>query len=238
MTALATAWVIRHIAFEDLGSFSATLIAHGYQVCYLEAGVDSLTPLKNAGEQDILCVLGGPISVYDTAHYPWLVDELAAIRSWLDSDRSTLGICLGAQLIAAALGARVYPGHTQEIGWFPLQITQAGMNSPVRFLDAAHTNILHWHGDTFDLPEGATLLASSQQFPNQIFSRGSQVLAFQCHPEFDASRIEQWLIANGGALHGHGIDLDTLRQQGADHGTALKQQAQACLHDWLTRVGA
>ena len=238
MKALATAWVIRHIAFEDLGSFSAPLIAHGYRICYLEAGVDALTQLADAGEQDILCVMGGPISVYDTAHYPWLIDELAAIRAWLDSDRGTLGICLGAQLIAAALGARVYAGHTQEIGWFPLQITQAGMNSPIRFLDAAQTSMLHWHGDTFDLPEDAILLASSQQFPNQIFSWGSKVLAFQCHPEFDAARIEQWLIANSGELQNRGIGLDTLRQQSADHGTALKQQAQACLQDWLTRVGA
>lgn len=238
MSVQAKAWVIRHIAYEDLGSFSAPLVEHGYAIHYLEAGVDPLSVLEQATAQDILFVLGGPISVYDTTHYPWLVDELAAIRSWILSGRAALGICLGAQLISAALGAHVYAGHTHEIGWSSLQMSAEGLKSSVRFFDAPYSNMLHWHGDTFDLPAGATLLASSQKFPHQIFNWGEKVLAFQCHPEFDAHRIEQWLIANGAELHGHAIDFDVLRQQTMTHGATLQQQAQLFLHDWLARLGA
>ena len=110
----------------------------------------------------------------------------------------TLGICLGAQLIARALGARVYPsGHT-EIGWTPLALTDAGRASPVRHLDGAHTSMLHWHGDTFDLPDNATRLASTPACENQAFAWGNHVLGLQCHPEIRTDRFEPWLIGNAG----------------------------------------
>ncbi len=234
----ASAWVIRHLAFEDLGSFSKVFTANGIAVHYLEAGVDSFAALEQAAENDLLIILGGPIGVYETAGYPWLGDEIAAIGHWLRQGRPTLGICLGAQLMAAALGARVYPGHGKEIGWSRLQLSEAGMVSPVRHLAGSETDMLHWHGDTFDLPEGASLLASSTMYPNQVYKWGRKALAFQCHPEFDAIRVEQWLIGHAGELNAADIDLAGLRRQSATHGARLQHQARIFLQEWLETVFA
>lgn len=234
----ASAWVIRHLAFEDLGSFSGVFTANGITVRYLEAGVDSFAALEQAAENDLLIVLGGPLGAYETAGYPWLNDEIATIGDWLRQGRPALGICLGAQLMAVALGARVYPGHSKEIGWSGLQLSEAGEASQVRHLAGSETHMLHWHGDTFDLPEDASLLASSAMYPNQVYQWGRKALAFQCHPEFDSNRVEQWLIGHAGELNSAGIDLTGLRRQSATHGERLQHQAQIFLQEWLETVFA
>ncbi|BCL75039.1 GMP synthase [Jeongeupia sp. HS-3] len=228
-----TAWIIRHLAFEDLGTLAAPLVARGYTLRYLEAGVDRLDALADAAVDDLLVVLGGPIGVYQTHRYPWLLTETVAIAGWLESGRATLGICLGAQLIAAALGARVYQGNGKEIGWFPLTLTEAGVASPVRHLGADLTSMLHWHGDTFDLPANAELLASSGMYPHQAYRVGDRVLAFQCHPEIDPSRFEQWLIGHCDELDAAGIGFGVLREQTASHGERLRAQAALCIGEWL-----
>lgn len=233
MSTTRIAWVIRHLAFEDIGSFGPLFAERGFTVRYLEAGVDSLAVLQQARKDDVLLVLGGPIGVYETAAYPWLEEEIQVVGCWLRQGRPILGICLGAQLMAVALGARVYPGHGKELGWLPLQLTEAGKLSPVRHLSSELTDMLHWHGDTFDLPDGATLLASSSLYSNQIYSWGDRALAFQCHPEFDYTRVEQWLIGHAGELNAAGIDLHALRQQSQAKGERLKQQARVCLGAWL-----
>lgn len=231
-----TCWVIRHLSFEDLGTLAAPLQAAGYAIRYLEAGIDDPAQLDTANGQDLLVVLGGPLGVYETDRYPWLHAEIAAIGRWLRAGHATLGICLGSQLMAAALGARVYPGHGKEIGWCPLAATAAGEQAGIATLTAPHTLMLHWHGDTFDLPEGATLLASSAAYAHQVYSWGARALAFQCHPEFDAKRQELWMIGHTGELAGEGIDLAALRAHGIAHGATLKQQTQVWLAQWLAQI--
>ncbi len=149
----------------------------------------------------------------------------------------TLGICLGAQLIARALGARVYPaGHT-ELGWTPLTLTDAGRASPVRHLDGALTSMLHWHGDTFDLPAGATRLASTPACENQAFAWGEHVLGLQCHPEIRADRFEPWLIGNAGEIAGQGIDVRRIaRRDRAVSVPALEDAARRMFGEWLDQV--
>ncbi len=176
---MKTAFVIQHLTFEDLGTFGPLLSRRGFAWRYLEAGIDDLTRLE-PDEPDLLVVLGGPIGAYEEDRYPFLADELRLLEQRLAADRPTLGICLGAQLMARALGARVYPGSAKEIGWKPLSLTPAGRSSPLAHLDGHLTSILHWHGDTFDLPEGATLLATSDLYRHQAFAWGQGALAFQC----------------------------------------------------------
>jgi len=226
-----TAFVLRHLAFEDLGTWEPVLRARGFSVSYCDMGVAS--PPAAATDAALLVVLGGPIGVGDKDDFPWLRDEIELIRTRLLAGRPTLGICLGAQLIAAALGSRVYPGPAKEIGWAPLSLTDEGRSSVVRHLDGALTSMLHWHGDTFDLPEGARLLASTDVCRNQIFSWRKHALAFQCHPEIDPAGIERWLIGHIGELRTVGASLPHLRDATEQFGPSLVQRSAVCLGEWL-----
>jgi GMP synthase (glutamine-hydrolysing) len=221
---------LRHLAFEDLGLFEPLLKARGFEVDYRQAGVKPL----NAEEwrsADLVVVLGGPIGAYETAHYPWLSEQIDGLRQRLALQRPTLGLCLGAQLMARALGARVYPGPTKEIGWAGITLSEAGRQSCLAAL--AGTPVLHWHGDTFDLPAAATLLASTALTPNQAFSIGTQALGLQFHPEADPAGIEAWLIGHACELGQAGIDVRDLRRQTEALGPEVKAAAAALLTRWL-----
>jgi len=230
-----TAVVIQHVMFEDMGTFAAPLEQRGYRISYLQAGVDDLEPAAGA---DLLAVLGGPIAVYEQDRYPFLAAELQTLRARLDKSRPTLGICLGAQLMAAALDARVYPGPVKEIGWEALTLTERGKASPLAALDGSSGSMFHWHGDTFDLPPDATLLASTSHCKNQVFALGRHGLAFQCHPEFDAVRLEQWLIGHACELAGAGADLELLRRDSRQHGPRLALQGRRTFSAWLDQCMA
>lgn len=199
---------IRHVAFEDLGVWEAEIRAHGFEVVYLDAGVDDLAA---AADADLTVVLGGPIGVGDRAAYPVLDEEIAGIAARLEAGRPTIGVCLGAQLMAAALGAAVYPGQV-EIGWAPVDLVADAAAGPLGHLAGAP--VLHWHGDTFDLPAGATALAATSATPHQAFTAGAG-LAVQFHPEVDGEAIERWLIGHSGELAAHGVDVAALRRDTA-----------------------
>ncbi len=183
-----TALAIRHVAFEDLGSFAPVLRQRGFILGYREAGLDDLKA-RDIRDADLVIVLGGPIGVYETAAYPFLKDEIKLIEQRLKSGRPVLGICLGAQLIARALGARVYKGKRKELAWGPIALTEEGRASALAALDA-RTSVLHWHGDTFDLPRGATLLASNRNYANQAFAFEQRALgaAVPCRGDSDRAR--------------------------------------------------
>lgn len=166
---MRTAVAIRHVHFEDLGSFAAPIEAAGYQVRYLDPGIDELR-LQDIAAADLLVVLGGPVGAYQGHLYPILDEELGLLRCRLAAGAPTLGICLGAQLMARALGARVAPGYAKEIGWAPVDLTDAGRDGPLRHLDGVP--VLHWHGDALDLPPGAECHASTALCPNQAFALG------------------------------------------------------------------
>lgn len=227
-----TVTVVQHLAFEDLGSFAEVLEDQGFTIQYRQAGVDELG--SSVASADLLVVLGGPIGVYEEEAYPFLVPEVAAIGHRLRAGRPTLGICLGAQLIAKALGARVYPGAHKEIGFGELTLSTEGLKSPLKHL--AGTPVLHWHGDTFDLPDGAQRLASSALYPNQAFSVGANVLALQFHPESEAARFERWLIGHACELARADIDIPALRADNIQLGRALEEAGARVLSDWLGNV--
>ena len=131
-------------------------------------------------------MLGGPIGIYEVDRYPFLKDELAIIEAAVKKGVPVIGICLGCQALAAVLAARVYPGKQKELGWDEMTLTKEGKASPLGAIDGVR--VLNWHGDTFDLPVGATRLASTAITPNQAFTYGPKVLALQFHVELPRAR--------------------------------------------------
>ncbi|MDH0863904.1 glutamine amidotransferase [Mitsuaria sp. GD03876] len=229
-----TVLALRHLAFEDLGLLRPVLEARGFErFITLDAGVDDLRAVDLDGV-DLLVVLGGPIGAYDDALYPYLNDELALIRRRLAARRPLLGICLGAQLMARALGADVRPmAHgRKEIGFAPLTLTDAGRASALAPL-ADGQPVLHWHGDQFDLPAGAPTLATTPSCPHQAFAIEGFALALQFHLECDPTRLEQWLIGHAGELAQAGVPLDALRRDAATHGAGLRAALGDVVDRWM-----
>jgi GMP synthase-like glutamine amidotransferase len=176
------AHILQHAAFEGPGSIAPWLAAAGYALdcTRLFEGAD----LPDPEAVDFLVAMGGPMSVNDEPAYPWLAAEKAFIRRVAASGRPVLGICLGAQLIAAAMGARVFPNAAKEIGWFPVRAEAPAEPPPFPLLRFPPEMIaFHWHGETFDLPPGAVRLASSAACRNQAFQLGPAALGLQFHLE-------------------------------------------------------
>ncbi|AVR87239.1 glutamine amidotransferase [Thauera aromatica] len=227
---MKTVLAIRHLHFEDLGTLAPLLEARGYGVRYIDATQDELGGLE-VRSADLLVVLGGPIGAFDDEIHPFIVDELALVRQRLESRRPMLGVCLGAQLIARALGARVYAMGVKEIGFSPLTLTQEGEASPLAAL--GDVPVLHWHGDQFDIPPGAVRLAGTEVCANQAFALGRHVLGLQCHLEADPRQIERWLVGHACELAQAGIDPRPLRTQARAMQTRLPMAAQAAFTRWL-----
>ena len=183
----------------------------------------------------MVIVLGGPIGVYECETYPFVTDEIAAVASRLHANKPILGICLGAQMMAAALGARVAPGPVKEIGYAPLTLTAAGRSSVLAPLGASP--VLHWHGDNCDLPAGCECLASTAHCPVQAFSRTPTQLALQFHLETDPARLEAWLVGHTVELGKAGIDPRELRDEARKLGPALREVGGQVLAVWLNSVG-
>ena len=231
-----TAWAITHVAFEDLGSFEQILKEGGYRIEYLDAACDDLERIDPEMDEPLI-VLGGPISVNDVDEYPFIRDELDLLGRRLRADKPTLGICLGSQLIASALGAKVYPGHQKEIGWAPIKLNEAGSRSALRHLVGDQVRVLHWHGDTFDLPAEATHLASSELYPNQAFSYG-RTLALQFHPEVTARGLEQWFVGHSGEIHQtEGVSVHLLRADTQRFADTLQARGYHFFSEWLEQIG-
>lgn len=169
----------QHVPFEDLGRMEDWLREAGYEVGATRWHAGERAP-EPAGI-DLLIVMGGPMSVNDEACFPWLKEEKDFIRRWIDADRPLLGVCLGAQLVASALGARVYPNAVKEIGWFPVTAVTPVPENAFRF--PPEQTVFHWHGETFDLPAGAIHLARSAGCEQQAFQIGRRVIGLQFHLE-------------------------------------------------------
>ncbi|WP_443700757.1 glutamine amidotransferase [Pseudomonas sp.] len=230
---MKTAIALRHIQFEDVGTLDAVLAEQGYELRYLDPTLDALDSAQ-VQQANLLIVLGGPIGAYDEHIYPFLEDELTLVRQRLQAGKPMLGICLGAQLIARALGAKVYPLGVKEIGFSPLTLTPAGQDSALAKLE--DTPVLHWHGDQFDIPEGGVHLASTPIGANQAFSVGRNVLGLQFHLEADVRKLEQWLVGHASELGQARIAPCKLRTDAAVVGDCLTRAARAVLIDWLNNL--
>jgi GMP synthase (glutamine-hydrolysing) len=203
---------------------------HGYVIRYVDVAEVELASIDPA-EADLLIVLGGQMGVYEQAAHPFILTELAHIRARLTAERAILGVCLGAQLMAGALGARVYPGTMTDVGYREIEPTDAGLASPIRHV--ATIPMLEWHGDTFDLPAGATRLASSSAYANEAFAIGDFALAVQFHPEATEEMHEQWLDRDSDEVATLGLDPGQLRQQNGEYSPAMQDASCAMLSEWL-----
>jgi GMP synthase-like glutamine amidotransferase len=178
--------VLQHVEFEGLGSIAAWLAQHHARVSYTHFFAGDVLPASL--DFDLLIVLGGPMSVHDSAQFPWLRAEQQFLRLAMQQQIAILGICLGAQLLAAALGARVENNAAVEIGWLPVECHAA-----VPFNFPASVPVLHWHGETFTLPDTAHAFASSARCRNQAFQIGTHIIGLQFHLEANAATVAQLL---------------------------------------------
>ncbi len=178
---------IQHVPFEGIGAIAQWAAARGHEVTgtpvYLEA-------FPHPGEFEMLVVMGGPMSIHQEREFPWLAQEKRFIRAAIDDGKRVLGICLGAQLLADALGGEVMRGPEPEIGWYPVELTDEGRASTVFGVLPARFEALHWHGDTFIIPPGAVLTAGSALTPHQCFEYDAgRVVALQFHLE---ATVDSW----------------------------------------------
>lgn len=176
---LMRAHYLQHIHFEGLGSIEQWLSSTGYDVTSTQMYHSSQFPPVD--DIDLLIIMGGPMSVNDEKNYPWLSKEKEFIKSTIAAGKPTLGICLGAQLIASAMGGTVFPNPQKEIGWFPVSAVSPVSRDTFKF--PVEIQVFHWHGETFAIPPGARLLATNKTCTNQAFQIGNNVIGLQFHLE-------------------------------------------------------
>ena len=229
--------IFRHMLDNDIGTRAHVLGERGIEFEVIDTFDNSIENF-DALKPDLLIVLGGACGVYQENLYPFIGDEKRIIKQRLDQDKPVLGICLGAQLMAAAMGEKVYKGSQgSEIGWHTIDVNNSGMDTPVRHFAADKTRVMQWHGDTFDLPQNAVLLASSPLYPHQVFQVGQCSLGFQCHVEVDQKTVRSWLVSEAYSAYDGEIDIRQM-QKDTDHWVGIMTgQTEKFFHDWLEKIG-
>lgn len=230
---MKTALVIRHTPYEGIAGFRAPVEEAGYVIDRIDVTDPGFSKI-DFDEPDLLVMMGGPMGVYETDRHPWIACEIARLSRRIMLDRPTIGVCLGSQMIAAAMGARVYAGPVKEVGFAPVAVNNAGLGSPLRHIE--DVPVLHWHGDTFDLPPGVELLASTGKYQHQAFRRGNNLLALQCHPEMgEDPRFDAWL-QDEAYVEEAGLSVAELRVQHDRHGSVAVAAGRNLVTDWLARI--
>lgn len=231
--AMLKALALRHTSYVGPDLVGDWLRDRGFALTIREAPTLDADEVRAA---DMLLILGGEMGVYERDAHPWLTPEIAAIRARLDARKPTLGLCLGAQLMAAALGADVRKGaQGQEIGWRTIALTAEGRAGPLAPLDGMR--VMQWHGDTFDMPPGATRLAGNDAYMNQAFAAGDHALALQFHLETTPAGLESWLDDHAHPeLEKLGLSEARLRADAAEVFPPLRSKALAVLDAWWARA--
>jgi len=226
---MKNALIIRHVPHEGVAGYRQPIEDAGYAVDRIDVDDPAFSTL-DLREPDLVIMMGGPMGVYEQDRHPWIACQLRRLAQRLDADRPTLGVCFGAQMVAAALGGRVYPGGAKEVGFHPLTVhDNAG---PLRHL--VDVPVLHWHGDTFTLPDNVDLLASSHVYPHQAFARGRNLLALQFHGEMgEDSRFDAWIEQSPDDVAAVGHTPDSLRAVHDRHGPEAVRAGRKMIGEWL-----
>lgn len=230
------AWVLQHVPYEDPQRLKPLLEERGYRFRFTRFFASDPLPEPDAFE--LLIVMGGPMGTYEEELHPWLKEEKAFLRRVLERPVPILGVCLGAQLLAEAMGARVYPHTLKEIGWFPVRKTRAGSTSPL--LEGLPDTFMafHWHGDTFELPQGAIHLLESEGCAHQAFSdpEGLRV-GLQFHLEVEEPGIEALIKASGTLPQGPYVEKPAgILNKAPQYLPALRDHLKRFLDNFLKRV--
>lgn len=224
--------IIRHVPHEGIAGFREPVESAGYSLDRIDVD-DPAFGSVDLVEPDLLIMMGGPMGVYEGDRHPWIACQIRRLARRLAANRPTLGVCFGAQMMAAALGAPVYPGRVKEVGFHPLSFVDTA--SPLRHL--AGVAVLHWHGDTFDLPADVELLASSPAYRHQAFRRGPNILALQFHAEMGLDpRFGAWIEQWPDALEEVGSSAAVMRTRHARLGPAAVAAGRLMLAEWLAGV--
>ena len=184
---------LAHVPFEDAANIGLWAQDRGHALNYTRFFQDETLP--NLDSFDMLAIMGGAMNVDEHDAYPWLVSEKAFIKNAVDAGKKVIGVCLGAQLLADVLDGKVTTNPQKEIGWHPITLTEAGVNSNIFLKTPKEMDVFQWHGDTFSIPPGAIHLAKNQTCANQAFLYGKHVLGFQFHLEYSQESIEKMLNA-------------------------------------------
>jgi GMP synthase-like glutamine amidotransferase len=224
---------LQHVPFEGLGSIEEWIRRGGHALgsTRLYRG----DPLPGIHTVDLLVVLGGPMNIYEEADYPWLVNEKRFIEQAIAAGRRVLGICLGAQLVADVLGARVYANADKEIGWFPVEKTEATSGDGLFEAFPRQIDVFHWHGDTYDIPTGAVHAARSAGCANQAFVYDGRVVGLQFHLETTLDSAQQ-LIVHGANELVQGRYIQTPQEMLVD--ASRFDAINRVMHDLLDRLAA
>lgn len=229
---MKNALIIRHVPYEGVAGYRLPIEEAGYDVARIDV-CDPAFSCHDLTEPDLVIMMGGPMGVYERDRHPWIACQLRRLARRLEAGRPTLGVCFGAQMIAAAMGAEVYPGGAKEIGFHPIEVHDA--QSPLRHV--AGVPVLHWHGDTFTLPDDVELLASSHVYPHQAFRRGSNILALQFHAEMgEDPRFDAWIEQGPHELAAAGHTPETLRNAHDEHGPGAVAAGRAMIREWLAQL--
>jgi len=229
---MASLLAIRHVAYEDLDGFEIPFQKRGFACTYLDAWYDDFP--SDPLEADVLVVLGAPVGVYELTDFPFISEEIDLVRLRLQAGRPVFGVCFGSQIMAAAMGAKVVKGPDFEFGWAPLNLTPSGSTSPLKHYGASGRSVFHCHGDTFDLPKDAELLASTDAYVNQGFSLGPH-LAMQFHGEVTERGLRRWYIGHSARIRSS-IGQSTLRLQTEDVAAATSVAHDLVVGDWLHQI--
>ncbi len=233
--------VCQHVAFEILGTLNPLLKSYGVRIKYVNFGRHPDAKPSLDGYRGLV-LLGGPMNVDEIERHPHLETEVGLIRDAIARELPVLGICLGAQLVARALDAPVGRSPEKEIGWYDVSLSEAGRRDPLFTHFAPAEKIFQWHGDAFELPEGAVHLASSAGCPNQAFRYRHNVYALQFHLEVDGALIERWLsvpvhLAELEELGGR-VDPEAIRRDTRAHIGRLREISDASFAGFARLLGA
>ncbi len=232
--------VFQHVAFEILGTLNPLLKDAGFRIRYVNFGRHPDAEPDIDGYQGIV-VLGGPMNVDQVDQHSHLATEVRLLQRAIDRDIPILGICLGAQLIAKALGAKVVPSREKEIGWYEVSPTPEAATDPLLRNFGASEQIFQWHGDTFAIPDGAVRLASSNGCDNQAFRYRDNVYGFQFHMEVDPSLIERWLNIPSHQHELHALKgppgAEEIRQETERHMQRLSELADQTFRNFVSLFG-